>query len=174
MDCESLEGIPLGCSNNIGGVRKFYLAKKSDVLSLTLNSPDGEIDAINMSGSPPVTFVEFEFTKGSAFYEENTETNDETGVELTTQTITLNLNRREKTKRDKIALAGRFQDLVAIVEDNNGVIWLFGQENGVNLKTRTGGSGAKKPDKNGYTLTFVGEEPEEANTVTESALAAVI
>lgn len=172
-ECESLtEGISIGCSNNIGGMKKFYIARKCDIDTLALNSPDEEIGTITMQ--PGKTFLEFEFRKGACSYTQNTESNTETGTELCTQTITLKLHRREKTKRDKLLLIGKLVDLVIIGTDNNDINWLFGENNGVNLKTKDGGSGAAKTDSNEYVLTFVGEEPEEANTVTDAAVAAVI
>jgi hypothetical protein len=174
MACSSaITGVAIGCDNNIGGIKKMYIALKSSITyPLTLSSPGDEISGITMIGG--ATFQEFEFTKNSSTFEESTDSNQETGNEVTTQTITLKLNRREKTKRDALLLLGKFKDLVIIITDNNDINWLFGETNGVNLKTKAGGAGTTKQDANGYTLTFIGEEPEEANTVTAAALAAVI
>lgn len=173
MNCGSLEGISIGCDNNTGGIKKFYAALREEVtFPLTINSPDGEISGITMIGG--ATFEEFEFTKNTSTFEESEDNNAENGNTLVTQTITLKLNRREKTKRDKLLLLGKFQDLIVIITDNNNINWLFGEENGVNLKTNVGGAGTAKSDANGYTLTFIGEEPVMANTVTDAALAAVI
>ena len=97
-----------------------------------------------------------------------------TGRDLYVQTITLVLNRREKTKRDTLLLLAKRKDLVAIIEDNNGVYWYFGEDYGINLTTNSGGSGVAKTDANQYVLTFVGEESDPANTVQEAAVTAVI
>lgn len=172
-DCETLEGIEIGCDGNVGGIKKFYAALRSEVtFPLTLSSPGDEISGITMIGG--AKFQEFEFTKNTSTFQETEDTNQENGTAFTLQTITLKLNRREKTKRDKLLLLGKFKDLVVIITDNNNINWFFGEENGVNLKTKDGGAGTAKGDANGYTLTFIGEEPVEANTVTDAALAAVI
>jgi len=172
-DCESLEEIVITCDNNVGGLKSpFYLALKSEVASITLGSPSGKISAITMVG--PALFIPYEFTKQSGSnYTESTKTG-ENGGDLTVQTITLNFNRREKIKRDALALAGRNNDLVGIGTDNNGLLWYFGEVNGINMVSRDGGSGENKTAKNGYAVVFTGEEPEEANEVEAAALAAVI
>ncbi len=46
--------------------------------------------------------------------------------------------------------------------------------NGMDLTTNEGGSGTAKADLNGYTLTFTGEEPEMASTVSDAILATLI
>jgi hypothetical protein len=172
MSCETLEDIAISCDNNVAGLKAFYLIEKSKVTGITLSSPGDEISAFTITAS--AKFQKWEFTKqsGSNFVE-STKTN-ENGGDLTTQTITLNFNRREKTKRDKFILAGRNVDLVGIGVDNNGLNWYFGEVNGINMISRDGGSGENKSAKNGYTVVLTGEEPYEANTVTAAALAAVI
>lgn len=175
MACESLDGgITLGCDNNIGGIKKIYLTEKSNVTSTALSSPGNEISSFTMAGSPAAVFYEFEFNKNTSSYTEELASDQATGRDLYTQTLNLVLNRREKTKRDTLLLLAKRKDLVAIVTDNNDINWYFGAGYGLNLTTNTGGSGVAKTDANQYVLTFVGEESEPANTVTDAALAAVI
>lgn len=171
--CDFITGnIEKTCDNNIGGLKKLYIQLKSNVSSLALSSPGGEIDTITMVGG--ATFYEFELTRNTSFYTENANNDEANGTELITQTITIVLNRREKTKRDQLNLLGRFRECVIIGTDSNDINWYFGEENGLLLTTNEGGSGTTKSDPNRYTLTFVGQEPELANTVTAAALAAVI
>jgi hypothetical protein len=171
--CESISaGIAKECSNNVGGIKKMYVTEKCNVSSYTLSSPGDEISTITMSGG--ASFYEYVFNKNTCFFTESENNDEANGTTLVTQTITLVLNRREKTKRDNLMLLNKFKELVIIITDSNDINWLFGETNGVVLKTNEGGSGTAKTDRNGYTLTFVGEEPELANTVTDAALAAVI
>ena len=171
MACSNLaSGLTIGCDNNLGGAKKFYVTEKSNVTSLALSSPGDEIGTISMSG----VFYEFEFNKGNLNYTENLESNQGQGRDLYTQTVTLTLNRREKTKRDKLILLAQRENLVIIVQDMNGINWYFGETNGMNLTTSVGGSGANKNEANQYVLTFVGEEPDPANTVTQAAVTANI
>jgi hypothetical protein len=173
--CESLTGgITLGCDNNIGGIKRLFLTEKENVTSVTLGSPTDEITAFTMAGSPAAEFYQFEFNKNTSSYTEELTSDQATGRDLYTQTINLVLNRREKTKRDTLLLLAKRKDLVAIIEDNNGIYWYFGEQYGINVTTNSGGSGVAKSDANQYVITFVGEESEPANTVTAAAVAAVI
>lgn len=170
--CENISGgITLTCSNNVGGIREIWITEKCNINSITLGSPDDSISAINMVAG--TRFYKFEFTKNSSSYTESTASDPVNGTEVTTQTITLSLNRREKIKRDALVLIGRFKDLAIIVKDANGLNMLFGETNGMNRTTQEGGSGTTKQDKNGYIITFVGEELDEANFLSDAVLAAV-
>lgn len=166
------EGIPKECSNNIGGIKKIYLTEKCNVTAVTVSSPADIITGLTMTGS--TVFYEFAFNKNSSTFTEVTENSAENGTELTTQTITLKMPRREKSKRDTIALLGMQKDLVAIVTDSNDISWYFGEVNGLNMTTSNSETGLSKKDFNGYTITLVGEEPEQANEINAAAVAAAI
>ena len=169
MACSNIaSGLTLGCGNNIGGLKGFYVTEKSNITSVGLSSPGDEISTLSMSG----VLYEFEFNKGNANYVESGEFNQAAGRDLYTQTVTLTLNRREKTKRDKLILLAQRENLIIVVKDQNDVIWYLGEANGMNLTTSVGGSGAAKNELNQYVLTFVGEEPNPANTMTAACLTA--
>lgn len=171
--CDILTGgIAKTCDNNVGGIKKLYLTEKENVTSFTLASPGNYIDDFTMDGS--AVFYEFEFNKNTSTFTEVTTMDPTNGTELCTQTITLFLTRREKAKRDKLLLLGKFKELVCIIKDSNDIYWYFGETGGVMLTEKNSETGTAKTDKNGYTLTFVGEEPEDANTVLEAAVLAVI
>ena len=174
MACTSLSGgITLGCDNNIGGIKSIKFTELANVTSTALSSPGDEINSFTMAGSPVSVFYEFEFNKNTSSYTEELTSDQAAGRDLYVQTINLVLNRREKTKRDTILLLAKRKDLVCIVTDQNDINWYFGATNGINLTTNTGGSGVAKTDANQYVLTFVGEEPNPANTVTTAAVTAV-
>jgi hypothetical protein len=171
--CEFLNGgVAKTCDTNVGGIKKMYITEKENVSSLALSSPGNEISTITMAAL--TQFYEFEFTRNTCSYTENYVQDPATGNEFFTQTITLVLNRREKTKRDTLLLLGHFKDLCIIITDNNNINWFFGENIGCNLTTNEGGSGTAKADANRYTLTFIAEEPYPANTVTDAAVTAVI
>lgn len=172
-NCENLSaGVTIGCDNNAGGLRELYLTEKCNVTAVVLSSPGDEISGLTMAVG--TSFYKFEFTKKSKSNYKETTTTGDNGGDITKQVLTLKLNRREKTKRDILQLMGKAKDLVAIVKDNNGLNWYLGEVNGLNRTTQDGGSGEEKSSDNGYVITFEGEETEEANIVTDAALAAVI
>lgn len=173
-ECETINGgIAIGCENNVAGLRSVALTEKCNVTSFALSSPGDEISAFTMAAL--TSFYAFAFTKQSGSnYTESTKLGDN-GGNLSTQTLTLNFNRREKTKRDTLMLTIKGgKDLVAIATDNNGINWYLGEVSGINVKSIDGGSGENKPAKNGYTVVIEGEEENPANTVTDAALAAVL
>jgi hypothetical protein len=174
-DCDLLDGgIELGCDNNIPGIRNIWFTEKSNVTAIGLSSPGDKINSFTMAGSPAAVFYKFEFNKNTSSYTESESDDQAAGRTLNTITINLVLNRREKAKRDKLMLLGKRKDLVAIIEDNNGLYFYAGQEYGINKTTNEGGSGVAKTDVNQYVITFVGEEPELMNEIEEAAVLAVI
>lgn len=170
--CNALtSGLSKGCENNIGGIKKLYLLEWDYVSSVTHNSPTDDITAITTLGARD--FYEFEFNKNTSTFSEKTTMDQAVGSEVCIQTITLILNRREQAKRDKLLLLGKFKDLMAIVKDSNGKYWLVGEVNGINLTEKSSENGTVKTDRNGYTLTFVGEESEDACEISQAAVDSV-
>lgn len=174
-DCDTLEGITLGCGNNIAGLKRIALVEKSSVTSITLNSPDTEIDEFTMAGSPPAEFQEFEIEQNTCNYVVNTTNDDVNGRDASEIILTMIFNRREKTKRDKLLLMVRRKKMVALVQDENDIWWYLGETRGLKMQTIAGGSGTvAETDPNQYVVTLRGVEPEEPNTVTDDAAEDVI
>jgi len=173
-DCELLVGgIPKDCKPNIGGLfTRMWITERSNISGYTYASPDTKIDQITLIS--PASPYEFVFNKGTSGYVESQTFDDATGNTLNTQTVTLVFNHREQSKKDRIILLGSFKEMAILVKDNNGHYFLLGQEGGCVLRTNEGGSGIAKTDANNYTLTFIGEEGELANEVTESGALAFI
>lgn len=61
--------------------------------------------------------------------------------------------------------------MTVIVEDNNGKYWLMGQTNGVRLVSSESGTGAALGDRNGYSLSFQGQEFDNAPEVDPTVIA---
>jgi hypothetical protein len=62
-------------------------------------------------------------------------------------------------------------NLLAVVQDGNDKYWLLGKVNGADLTGGHGATGAAFGDRNGYTLTFTGNEPALAPEVSSSIIA---
>lgn len=165
--CNTLNGVAKNCLPNTKGIKTIYLADLENIDSIIEAS--GNITAITMVASPVTLFQKYSFRKTSGSnYVENQEDPSQ-GFDGWIQTLTLVLNRREINARNEIqVLAEGFRDLVAIVEDNNGIFWYFGAANGVNLTATTGGS-----ETANYTLTFTGMEHYQAYTTDSGAVTAV-
>lgn len=169
MACDLLTGgIAKGCDNNIGGIQKLYLANFDDVLSETIT--DGELTAITMASGE--VFYEFAFNKNTSSLTQ-TITNDQVnGTIIHTQTINLVIPRRDKTKRNTIALLTRALTK-AIVLDQNGVYWYVGYQNGCDVTEIADTTGVAKADLNGYNITLLAEEPAMAYTVDSTIITAI-
>lgn len=171
--CDELDaGISKTCDNNTGGIKKLYIAEKDNIATITHGSPNDIITAISMVAGK--VFYEFQFNKHTSTFTEVTTGDQAVGSEVCTQTITLILNRREQAKRAVLLKLGRFKDLSVIVLDSNDNYWLLGETEGVNLTEKNSENGTVKTDRNGYTLTFVGEEPEDASQVDSTIIASLL
>jgi len=169
--CETITGIAKGCENNLGGIKKIYIANKCHVSGSTIS--DGVIDSITMSGG--TTFAEFEFNKNSSNFVEEGAMSLENGSTLHTVTTSIMIPRREVAKRNALLLltAGH-PDLWVIIEDMNGIFWLQGYENGANVTALGEGSGTAKNDGSKYSITILSEEPEQMPEVDATIIPGLI
>lgn len=165
-------GISLGCENNSGGVRKIYITDFVSVTGLTQDS-DEVITGISLNSG--AVYYDFEFNRNTSSYQETATVSLENGTTFYTQVVTLVIPRREYAKRNKIKLLAAGQKkLSIIVEDSNGLFWLFGEEEGCILSALDGGSGVAKTDLNGYTITLTAEEPDQAKEVDSTIIAGLL
>src|SRR5687767_10807815 len=112
--CDILtSGIRKGCENNIAGIRKLWLYETCDS-TVAEGSPTGYKELTLATGK----LYKFEFNKGTSSFTENLTGDEATGSQFYTQTITLKLTRREKSKRAVLIAMSRFEKVGAVVEDN--------------------------------------------------------
>lgn len=149
----------------------MYITDFCNITSFTDSSPAGIIETITMAGV--TVYYEFEFNRGTSTWTESNTNDPVNGTTVWTQTATLVLNKRERTKREALALMLQ-KDLSVIIKDNNGQYWILGKESGVWATGIEAVVGTAKTDANNYTVTLVAEEPEEAFPVTEAAVLANI
>lgn len=172
MACNILSCIQKGCENNAGGLLKFYVADAESVTGIT--ESNGTVTAIGLSGGTPA-FYEFEFNKNSAQYIETGNIDLTNGSTFYTVETTLNIARRDVTKRNSIQLLGAGQrDLLVIVKDANGLYWLQGKTNYTNLTAVGEGSGLAKADGSKYSLTLTSEEPDMMPEVDSAIIAGLL
>lgn len=175
MACNILEEILKGCEGNAGGVVKFYINNADSIESSTI--VDGVVTGATIgTGITASQFVEFQFNPNTSNYTENSTIDLTTESTFYTQTITLQLARREAAKRQKLLLVALGQpELTVIVKDSNGLFWIFGlDDDKVYLTGNEGGSGTAKTDLNGYILTFTCESATPAYEISEAAVNSLI
>lgn len=165
MSCAISQGYVLDCQDNTGGSREFYIAEFSAVAA---TDAAGVVTGIVKDAGKQ--FYRYEQTQGVAETDETLTTSRENGTTFSKQTVKLIINKRQTSVRNELrALAGT---RVVIIEiDQNGQPWYFGLKNGLFMPTATAKSGKASGDRNGYEITFEGEEPQLAHSVSDSLIA---
>lgn len=149
----------------MGGVKSIYLANYENVSGVT--STNGTISAIAKAGGG--RFYKFNLTRATASATEEFTDNNENGVSLHAQTVTLVFNKMQAATRNQIAIMAQ-ATTVAVVEDHNGKYWYYGKESGLNRSGGSAGTGVAGSDRNGYEVILTGEEREMAMEVSSSVI----
>ena len=175
--CTTVSALLKTCDNNLGGLKKAYIINMCDVTGTTANGgiviSSGTVTSLGLASG--AAFAEFQFNKNTSNYVESTPISLENGSTYHTVTISLTIPRREAAKREALQLITAGQpDLMILLEDANGLVWLAGLDNGCNLTANEGGSGTAKADGSNYILTLMAEEPEAMPTVDAAVVAASI
>lgn len=174
MACNTLQEIIKGCDGNLGGVVKAWFNNGDAIDMDSVTIADGIVTAATLDGLAS-NFVEFQFNPNTSNYTEATTIDLTTEATFYTQTITVQLARREAVKRQRLLLIAQSQPaLTVIVKDSNGLYWIFGlQDDKVYLTANEGGSGTAKADLNGYVLTFTCESSTPAFVISEAVVTAL-
>ena len=168
MACTTLESIIKGCDNNIGSITKIYVNDMSEITSVTEDTNNWEITAINHTAP----YVEFEFRRNTSNYTEEAAIDLINGSSFVTQTVNLMFHRREAGKSLAIKILGEGQrDLSVVVLDGNGIYWYF--EN-VQVTAYGEGSGTTKADGSKYSLVLTAESEHLAYTVDPAIIAGLL
>ena len=168
MSCDLTQGFSVGCNDSIGGVKAFYIDNMpSDGLTIVEDSTG---IATSITGTN-LAYWKYECTNAqgaASVFSDNPTVNDANGTSYYDQTATYVLNKMEQTKRNEVKLLARAK-MSIIIEDNNGKYWLMGEVNGVRLTSGENSSGTALGDRNGYSLSFQGQEFEPMREVTSGA-----
>jgi hypothetical protein len=150
MACsQTLAGIARDCAANMGGIKRVLLANRADVASITIGTD--KVTAITMESGKK--FYEYNFKPGTSGMTSNWQVNRENGVKYVQTDLQMVFNRMETTKRVEVEAMAQ-ADLYAIVEDNNGLYWLLGLDNPLELSAGDGPTGTARTDRNGYSVTL--------------------
>lgn len=150
MSCsQTLAGIARDCASNMGGIKRVLLANRADISAITITS--NKVTGITMESGKK--FYEYALRPGTSSMTSNWQVNRENGVKYVQTDLVMIFNRMETAKRIEVeAMAAG--DLAAIVEDNNGLFWLLGNENPLEMSAGDGPTGTARSDRNGYSVTL--------------------
>ena len=165
MPCsQTLAGIPKDCASNMGGILVAMLANKSDVASVALT--DNKISAITMASGKK--FYKYNFKPNTSNFASTYQVNNENGTTYVQTLLQLVFNRMETAKRVEVSALAQ-GELVAIVQDANGLYWFLGYDAPLFLNAGDGQTGTARADRNGYSITLEDDShdlPFEVNVGT--------
>lgn len=167
MSCLSLtSNICRGCRDNAGGIKKIYAANVCEVDTITdaTGTNDGKaISAITLSVG--ANWYEFVPNKNSSNWTENINASVENGTIFYEQVVTAVFGKNTQMLRDTVEEIGQ-SELILVVEDNNGVLWVIGEKgNGAVITGGTSASGTAWGDLNGWNLTLTCDSRVPARTL---------
>ncbi len=166
MACtQTLNGITRDCLPNIGGVRAVYIANKGDIASFDAPELDGSIDGVTMMTGK--YFHEYQFDRNTASLTSNYAVNAENGTKYVESDLVMFFNRMATLKRTAL-LALAKAELVALVEDNNGKVWILGYDLPLVMSAHDGLTGTAFGDRNGYSITLHDVSPQMPREFTAS------
>jgi hypothetical protein len=158
MSCALTAGYTLGCKDSVGGIKYVHIANQS---SITYD-PVVAGAVATVAG----TFFKYELPINTAQFTETVTSSEQTGTTFYTTELTIQLPKLTATLRNELKLMAQAK-LAVVATDRNGVQWILGYENGVNLTTGTGATGTAMGDLNGLTLTFSTNETSPIVTLAE-------
>ena len=165
MACTALtKGRGLDGNRISGGIKFIYFAVYDQVFSVTRAS--GEISDIEMTvGADVGELYRYTMPLGVSSLTDTITGSRENGTIFYTPSVSIILNKLTKEDQNQIKLLGQtrvmvFAQLNQQLANGHDVIVGLGTTNGMELNAGTMDSGAAWGDRNGYTLTFDGMEPE--------------
>ena len=166
MSCNITSGFTLGCRDNVGSIKQIYILSGS--VSSVTDASEGLISTISGSG----VFYTYELFRETSDQAESVTVAPENGTVVYEQTINAVFFKMQTSTRNQIKVLAQNPDIKMIVETHNvgntSQYVYVGEEYGVQLLTSAGGTGTLFGDRNGYTLTFTGREPNPASFVSAS------
>lgn len=163
MSCYITSGVQNdSCGTGVGGIRKIYIAGGGEITGYTF---DADNQITGMTSEMGTTLYGFELKRGVNSLVQTITKNYENGTLFYEQVLNIVLYKMDKDKRNQILLLGVNDFLQIIAEDNNGILYMLGKVNGMTL-SGTAETGTALADRNGFSLSFTGQEPEPGHLIS--------
>lgn len=171
MSCQITNNITTPCNRNQGGIRRIYLANGPLYAAVDTTNI---ITALLLDGSPTFTPVgpwyTIELPRVTGQFTETYEINQANGTVVYNQELSFVSNTWDTTTRERVIEMAQSTDMIVIFEDNNGKLWLMGEDHGVHMQTGTTESGINYGDRNGHTIVLAARNSEPAQEVFNGAI----
>ena len=147
----TLQGIDFDCNANLAGIKNVWLTYYEDA---TVDM-DTSAHTATVTLGTGVTWYKYSFARNSSSLNSTLTKDDANGTRYYTNTLTLVFNKLTTNKHlEVMALAA--EKLIALVEDNNGKVWVVGADSYISGVSEEVGTGASADDRNGYNVTIEG------------------
>lgn len=168
MACALTQSISLACRDSVGGIKTLYVAELENLSTFTAAS--GVVTAMTMATGKK--FWTYQTEKETSMITENITTSDVNGTLFWEQDLEMTINKMGASTSQEIKLLAQNR-LMIIALDRNGIYWLMGKNNGMEMQPSTSTSGKAFGDANQYTLKFKSKEETPMYSVTSSLIAAL-
>lgn len=168
--CEITKGRGYFCGGQVGGIKKIFLANYYDanaISSVTASSTTGVVSAVTTAGA--LEFFEFDLDRQASSFNQTIVTGKGGAVAYQSEIeMQLSHDSEESWLRMQNVVEGLWQVLVL---DNNGVYYLVGVENGVEITggTYAHGGDVAYGDYVGYVINMTGAEPVPAYNMSATS-----
>ena len=169
MPCALSQGYLLDCRLNYGGTKEVYVIEYDNVASVTQAA--GVVTAITKVATK--VFRKYALIAHTGEADEALTASREMGTLSNKQTIKFPINKMTVAVRNELFLLAQNR-LMFVVVDENGTNWLYGGDYGLTLTTASAKTGKVLADRNGYELTFEGDEKNLAYEVNAATLATLL
>lgn len=156
------------CRNSAGGVNRFYIGNVSDIDKTSLAyDVDGALTEMDIDALfAYVPYVD------SSNWTENVNVAPENGTTYYEQVANMVMGANSQTLRNIVRDLGGAANIIVIVKDNNGKLWLIGDPTGERMTWLSGGdsnSGTAYGDRNGWNLAITCRNASPAIEVLPAA-----
>jgi hypothetical protein len=155
MACAISGGYAIDCRDAAGGNTEVYIIDFNDVTSVAEVS--GLVTGITKASGK--RFYKFEIPQSTAEGRDNVVGNTQNGTLFFNHEFTMPLNKRDAATRNLVLVLAKARVLI-VTKELSGRYTMYGREAGLWLTTGDGTSGIAGGDRNGYNLTFAGEQRE--------------
>ena len=165
MPCYISSGLALGCSDGIGGIKKMYIVggANGDITAVSY-STDGSITGSTVATG--TTIYGFELKRNTSSLSQNVTKSFENGTIYFEQVLTAVFFKYDQDKRNQVKILSQNDQIQIIAIDQNDVQYYLGQVNGMYLSGGSAATGTAYGDRNGFELTFTGQEQEPARVIS--------
>lgn len=164
--CALINSYTIGCDFGIGGIKELKIKVLPSNATIASNYAVTS-GAVVVSGGSLTGWYTYQLVKGTCYLKDNEKKDLKNGTLFWTPEVYLNLNKLTAAKRNEFLVLGRSTVQIA-VRDANDTYWMAGANNGLDMLAGESGTGTDPADKNGYSLTFTGQESVPIYNMTQA------